>query len=225
MERYMNKPEVSIIIPCFNQARYLPEAIESALDQTVKCEVIVVNDGSIDSTYREVMKYPVISINQPNKGLSGARNTGVRMASGQRILVLDADDKIHSRLVELSLDFPNTYMIRYGMQEFGQSSRYIKPWQENTVKDFIPHNRAFCCTMFPKEAWNQVQGYDESMIHGYEDWDFWVRCLHAGYTFKNIDEALFFYRKHGYSAVSHAQSKHMEIYAYMTTKWRNLGIL
>jgi glycosyltransferase involved in cell wall biosynthesis len=88
-------PLASIVIPCYNQAHFLPEAIESALSQTHRpIEVIVVDDGSTDNTRDVVARYPHVRyVRQKNRGLGGARNTGFRVSKGEYILFLDADDR------------------------------------------------------------------------------------------------------------------------------------
>ena len=90
----------TIIVPCFNQAEFLPDTIESALGQTVKCEVIVINDGSTDNTAEIAGKYPVRLINQVNKGLASTRNTGIMNSTGDFILPLDADDLLMENCVQ-----------------------------------------------------------------------------------------------------------------------------
>jgi glycosyltransferase involved in cell wall biosynthesis len=90
------RPDVTVVIPCFNQAHFLTEAIDSALNQDgVTLEVIVVDDGSPDGTYDVAAKYPsVVYVRQSNKGLAGARNTGLALSRGQYVVFLDADDRL-----------------------------------------------------------------------------------------------------------------------------------
>ena len=86
---------VSVIIPLYNARRYVAQAIESALNQTYSnVEVIVVDDGSTDDPLEVISKYPVRVIRQDNQGVSAARNTGIREATGEFIVTLDADDAI-----------------------------------------------------------------------------------------------------------------------------------
>ncbi|MBO4300125.1 MAG: glycosyltransferase [Desulfovibrio sp.] len=90
-------PLISVIIPCYNYARYLPIAVESALSQqssALNVEVIVVDDGSTDDTPRVAQQYGhrIRYMFQENQGLSSARNTGMRAAHGDFLLFLDADD-------------------------------------------------------------------------------------------------------------------------------------
>ncbi|HOC18381.1 MAG TPA: glycosyltransferase [Vicinamibacterales bacterium] len=96
---------VSVVIPCYNQARYLPEAIESALTQTAgRPEVIVVNDGSTEPVDLVVARYPGVHlIVQPNSGVAAARNTGLCMASRPLVIFLDADDRLTPEAVATGL--------------------------------------------------------------------------------------------------------------------------
>lgn len=98
-------PLVSAIVPCYNQARFSPEAIESALSQTHgNRDVIVVDDGSPDATAEVTARYPdVRCLRQSNRGLAGARNAGFRASSGQYVLFLDADDRLTPNAVEAHL--------------------------------------------------------------------------------------------------------------------------
>ena len=78
-------PLASVVIPCYKQAHFLPQAIESALSQTHRpVEVIVVDDGSPDNTAAVVARYPQVRyLRQENRGLGGARNSGFRISNGE----------------------------------------------------------------------------------------------------------------------------------------------
>ena len=95
-ERESPAPLVSVVIPCYNHARYLGEALESTLAQTVHpIEVIVVDDGSTDDTAAVTARYPSVRyVHQANQGLSAARNTGLHLSRGAHIVFLDADDRL-----------------------------------------------------------------------------------------------------------------------------------
>ncbi len=99
-------PLVSIVIPNYNREDLVAQAIDSALAQThPRCEVIVVDDGSKDRTQDVIAKYAgkIVAIRQENMGLAGARNTGIRAASGEFVGFLDSDDLWEPRLVEEAL--------------------------------------------------------------------------------------------------------------------------
>ena len=87
---------VSVIIPCYKQADFLPGALESALAQThCETEIIVVDDGSPDNVFEVVSRYPTVKcVQQQNQGLARARNAGFRVSTGDYVLFLDADDRL-----------------------------------------------------------------------------------------------------------------------------------
>jgi hypothetical protein len=215
--------KVSIVIPCYKQAQYLPDAIESALAQTYKdIEIIVVNDGSPDNTSEVARKYKGVKlIWQPNKGLSAARNAGIKVASGGWILPLDADDKIHPRYIEKTIG--KSDIVCPEMQCFGDSDKVWKPSHPApTYNDFLKRNHIFCASLFKKDCWTLAGGYDELQsvkgkqgVNGFEDWTFWLRCTKAGFNVSVVPEVLFYYRKHGSSMLKEALDNRKKIIDYM----------
>lgn len=103
----MNKSKVSIVIPVYNVELYLREALDSVINQTLKeIEIIVVNDGSTDNSLEIIKEYEkkdnrIKIINQENQGLSGARNSGLKIAKGEYIYFMDSDDYIELDTLEL----------------------------------------------------------------------------------------------------------------------------
>ena len=216
---FFRKINVSIIIPCYNYANWLPDAIESALNQDHKnIEVIVVNDGSTDNTSEVAKRYPVTLIEKNNGGLASARNLGIRNAHGIYILPLDADDKIAIDFVSKTVGRGDIVATWY--QEFGDADRAYCPVEHMDVEGFTECNRINCSSLYKREIWEKIGGYDESEImrNGYEDWDFWLRALKAGYQITVVREKLFFYRKHGTSLVNKAESMMEELKKYITSK-------
>src|SRR5215831_9104653 len=95
-------PLVSIIIPCYNQAHFLSDAIDSARRQThSRIEILVIDDGSSDNTSEVAASYrDVYCIRQANQGLSAARNAGLRASKGSLLVFLDADDRLLPNAIE-----------------------------------------------------------------------------------------------------------------------------
>jgi glycosyltransferase involved in cell wall biosynthesis len=100
-------PLVSVVVPCFNQARYLGEAIDSALCQAYPLvEILVVDDGSTDDTGRVAAAFPgVTCLRQPNAGTAAARNHGLQASRGAIVIFLDADDRLRPGAVARGVDY------------------------------------------------------------------------------------------------------------------------
>jgi glycosyltransferase involved in cell wall biosynthesis len=217
---------VSVIIPCYNYGHWLPEAIESALSQTHKPhEVIVVNDGSTDNTGEVVRRFPDVKcIYQDNKGLPAARNTGIKAAKSEWIVPLDADDTLEPAFIECCLK-EKADIVSCSMHMFGEKIADCHlDMRHPTHHDFIKSNRCLCVALYRKKMWERIGGYDEKMVLGYEDWEFWIRATAAGYTVTVLDEMLFNYRKHGESLVNVSKRNHLDIKKYIDSKHPKGGL-
>jgi len=212
--------KISIVIPCYNQCHWLVTAIHSVVFQinSIKKEIIIVNDGSTDDFIQNsdwILKtfsnIDIKIINQENKGLSAARNAGIKAANGEFILPLDADDKIHEDFISKCL-FNNSDIIATARQEFGNSTKQWLPKEFPTHQDFLKANQMDYCALYKKNIWEELGGYDENMKDGFEDWDFWIRATAAGYKVQVIQELLFYYRKHGESLLTHALKNKKKIF-------------
>lgn len=127
-------PKFSIIIPVYNVEKYLKKCLDSVFNQTYKdYEVIVVNDGTKDNSMDIVKDYNVKVINQKNQGLSAARNTGVKKATGDYLIFLDSDDYWEKNLLkELSKSLKNNPdLVRFQINEVYEDGRII-PYQEES---------------------------------------------------------------------------------------------
>ena len=199
----MNNPLISIIVPCYNQAQYLSEALQSVLEQTYEnWECIIVNDGSPDDT-AEVADTWVekddrfIYLFKENGGLSIARNFGIEHAKGEFILPLDADDKISKAYVRDAITAfqsdASLKLVYCKAEKFGEVEGI---WQLSpfSIYDLALNNMIFCSAVFKREDWELVGGYDVNMIYGLEDWEFWIAILKHGGNVKCLNEVGFYYR-------------------------------
>lgn len=197
-------PTISVIIPCYNDGKYIQDAVDSVLNQTIEdYEVIIINDGSSDPyTNRYVQsikheKIELISLNR-NEGLSNARNIGIESAKGKYILPLDADDKIAPSYLEKAkkiLDNKKEIGIVYCNAElFGTiQGKWVLP--QYSFPEILLGNMIFATAMFRKNDWIAVNGYNKNMCYGHEDYDFWLSLIELGKEVYKIEETLFYYRK------------------------------
>jgi glycosyltransferase involved in cell wall biosynthesis len=195
-------PKVSVIIPCYNQGHFLKEAVDSVLGQSFEdYEIIIVNDGSTDeATKRLLAEYspPKTTIlTTDNQGLASARNNGIAASSGTYILPLDADDKIGSdylkEAVAILETMPEVGIVNCRAKLFGAvETEWSIP--SYTLEAMLLDNLIFCSSFFRRSDWEKVGGYDPGMIHGWEDYDFWLSLIEDGREVYRIDNTHFHYR-------------------------------
>jgi glycosyltransferase involved in cell wall biosynthesis len=193
---------VSVVIPCYNQGAFLDEAVDSVLGQTFEdFEIIIVNDGSTDeATVRLLSGYGrprTRVIHSENRGLASARNLGIKVASGEYILPLDADDRIGPRYLEQGVAVldrePGIGIVYCWGELFGDRTGVIKS-PSFSRWGMLVSNLIFCSAMFRRSGWERSGGYNPAMIHGCEDWDFWLSLLELGFAAVRLPEVSFFYR-------------------------------
>ena len=212
------QPLVSIIIPCYNQAEYLSETLDSVLAQSYpNWEGVIVNDGSTDKTDEVAGCYckkdPRFKyVKQENKGLSSARNTGIARSSGEYILPLDSDDIIAptylEKIVSYFLSSPEAKLVYCKAKKFGKVNCYWNLPQYD-YNSFIWNNCIFCTAMFRRVDYDMTKGYNENMKNGYEDWDFWLTLLKKEDIVYRVDEVLFYYRVKEKSMVTESSSRYL----------------
>ena len=217
-------PKVTIIVPCFNQGKYLAEALQSVFEQSFRnWECIVVNDGSNDNTEKVTQDFCAIDrrfilISKINGGLASARNAGLMHATGDYVQFLDADDVIHSnklkiqveQLVALSAELSIcNYTIKTivedkvteqpGLIQFENLNNpiieVINKWENGLT---IPcHSVLISRDILIREK----ICFDEELIN-HEDWAFWVEVFMNKPKCVKVDEALCVYMRRGYSMSS-----------------------
>jgi glycosyltransferase involved in cell wall biosynthesis len=206
-------PTISIIVPCYNQAIYLDECLQSVLDQSYSnWECIIVDDGSPDNTKEVTEKWierdnRFIYLYKENGGLSSARNAGIGIAKGEWILPLDSDDKIGSQYLELAeKEFNKEYTIIYcEAEKFGtEQGKWLL--EDYSRKALAVENIIFCTAFFKRENWVKVHGYDANLIYGWEDWEFWISILKHGGSVYKIPQICFYYRIKEVSMITEMKS-------------------
>lgn len=219
-------PTISIIIPAFQQAEYLESAIESAYNQTMSpLEIIVINDGSTDATQEIAERYmfkqfpaiesPVRVINQVNKGLPSARNTGIMAATGDYVLPLDADDILKENAIEkitAAILQTDADIIAPSFETFGKSNETVI-LQAPTIEDFKTANRIGYFSAVRRAALIEVGGYSPRMRFGFEDYHLWVNLLTRGKSLCIIQDPLVMYRVKDKSMITDANAHSDELMA------------
>ena len=192
-------PTVSVILPCFNAHRHLPRTLASLAAQTFRdFDITVVDDGSDDPatlSYLGSLPDNIGIVRQPNQGLPAARNTGFRKATGRFVLPLDCDDQLAPDFLQRTIAALNGHgdnafaftHVRMTGEQTGDLVKHFNPFEQ------LYFNQLPYCMVIPRELWRRVGGYDDSMQHGYEDWDFNIRLAAAGAIGCEIPAPLFMY--------------------------------
>lgn len=210
---------VTVVIPAYNYARFLPDALASALAQNYSpLEIIVVDDGSTDETPSLLASYTdprLRVIRKVNEGLSAARNTGIREAIHPFIAFLDADDRwadgflctVMERFRELPEEFAIVATGSQRMTGNGQlvekPRSIISPPTVLTARHLILLNRMFpSAVVVRKSAFTQC-GYFDQTLRSSEDRDMWIRIT-TQFRATHIDETLVHIRRHGENMSRHS---------------------
>ncbi len=201
MPKNINTPLVSVIIPTYNRAWTLNKAIDSVLEQDYKnFELIVIDDGSTDDTEALVKTYdkPIKYIQQPNLGVSAARNKGISASSGSLIAFLDSDDYWYPEKLSAQVEFFNANpdaLICQTEEIWIRNEKRVNPKQKHRKLSgmiFIP-SLALClispsAVMMRKNLFIKVDAFDES-LPACEDYDLWLRVT-CRYPVHLIDKPL-----------------------------------
>jgi len=225
----INEQLVSVIIPCFNYARYLPAAIDSLLNQTyVNWEAIIINDGSTDETEKIASKFSetdsrIKYIHLEHRGPSSARNAGLKTAQGEFIQFLDADDLLEARKLEAQIKFFNEHPgadIVYGNVRYFSDRKpnehllsmdgYNREWMpkvsgkgDEILKFLIQSNIMVISSPLLRRRVIEITGVFDDNLRASEDWDIWIRCALNEFSFNYLDlpetKALIRYHQTSYS--------------------------
>jgi glycosyltransferase involved in cell wall biosynthesis len=194
---------ISVLIPCFNHGQFVADAIASVRAQTfTDSEIIIVDDGSTDPKTVDVLsnlREPGVTVlRTPNRGLPAARNHAARHASGSIFCSLDADDRLHPSWFEKALAVldaqPDVAFVSHWLETFGDE-RWTWTPQSCDLPALLARNTVNGAALVRRDAFEAVNGYEESMRSGCEDWDFWLRLVERGYRGHIIPEVLFHYRR------------------------------
>lgn len=225
---------VSVVIPCYNQAHYLGEAIESVLSQSYRhFEVVVVDDGSPDNTSEVAARYPEVHcVRQENRGLSGARNSGLHHSRGEYLVFLDADDRLLPEALEIGIreleaDPDRAFVSGHCRLISSDGSYHSTPSgsriEGDCYRELLLRNYVWTpgLAMFRRTIVESVGHFDTS-INPVADWDLYFRIARE-FPVHHHGEVVAEYRQHGTNmtrdpalmlrttvALLRAQRKHIE---------------
>ncbi|MDJ0570887.1 MAG: glycosyltransferase [Pleurocapsa sp. MO_192.B19] len=203
-------PLISIVVPVYNGSKYIEAAIKSILNQTYSnYEIIVVDDGSTDDTRDKLKPYEdeICYLYQTNKGSASARNLGIKVAKGELIAFLDADDywsmpeKLEKQVACFS-ENPNLGCVNTGWRIVNENNKHIKtvqPWHKAPELNLETWLRRKCvrtsAMIFRREWLEKVGGFDEELRQSH-DVDLILRLSLAGCQTMWLKEGTVCYRQH-----------------------------
>jgi glycosyltransferase involved in cell wall biosynthesis len=221
--RVLVDPLVSVIIPCYNGEAYLAEAIESALAQSYQpVEIIVVDDGSTDSSPVIAQQFPVRYVRHQNRGLTETRNRGIRESRGDYLVFLDADDRLRPEAIEsgacLMAEHPECAMVVGDHVFVAENGRYLRNSRKrcltaNHYEALLKSNfiEMISSVLFRRIVVDEVGGFDTGLRVA-EDYDLYLRIArnHPVRCHRSVAAE---YRLHGTNA-----SRNSELMLTMTLK-------
>jgi glycosyltransferase involved in cell wall biosynthesis len=210
----MSEPLISVVTPCYNQARFLPEAVASLQAQLYPYwECIIVDDGSSDRTAQvgatlAANDSRVRLISQKNHGLAAARNRGLCELRGQLVHFLDADDYIHpemyQKMVEVFQTASDLSVVYSGYQFVNADRTLLKscpalPEPADVFHELLERNPWPCHAIMVRKAAIDSVGPFDGVFYGCEDWDLWLRVASSGGRFAPVNGEFACYRQYSNS--------------------------
>jgi peptidoglycan/xylan/chitin deacetylase (PgdA/CDA1 family)/glycosyltransferase involved in cell wall biosynthesis len=192
--------EIAVVVTCFNLGRTLEESLASVARQTrAPTEIVIVDDGSDDVFTRQILASVSRThdvVRTENRGVSAARNLGIRRTHAQYIVLLDADDLLEPTYLEKAaavLDSrPELSFVSCGMKSFGLMEEVWFPPSPNLTES-LAHGVVHISSMFRRVLWETVGGFDEH-LRAHEEVDFWTGALAQGFNGEVLNEPLVRYR-------------------------------
>ncbi len=190
-------PKVSIIIPYYKGEQFISETLQSLFNQDyTNIEIILVNDGSPIETLTIFEPYHnrIKIIHQENQGVAAARNTGLRVATGSIIGLIDQDDLWPNNHISLLL--PYLISQGYGFVRGHTEAFELLPNRTRSSSDSVFLPVLVGSALYRRETIDTVGYFDETMHEG-DDFDWNIRLDETGIPWKEIPQTMLYYRKHG----------------------------
>lgn len=236
-KKYNNKShianDVEAVVTSFNQGSMILEAVHSLCCQTtLPARIIIVDDGSTDADSISILNQiksdatlsvPVTILQQPNSGVSAARNAGIHKAQAPMVLVLDGDDTLEPLYIEqvshLLRNHTSMVATSSWMHTFGVLDATVCPCGGNIIP-FLARNCCPATHILRRKAWEQCGGYDESMRSGFEDWDFFLSMLETvpDANIGIVEKPLINYRTAPASSNVKSMAKRLELMRFIIEK-------
>ena len=224
---------IEAVITSFNQGSMILEAVESICAQTLLPQkIIIVDDGSTDESSLKILNsiernsdlpVPVSIHYQKNKGVSSARNAGIKKTGAPLVLVLDGDDKLKPEYVEyvsrLLRENPSMAAASSWMHTFGVLDSIVCP-AGGRINSFLSRNCCPATHILRRDIFEQCGGYDESMRSGFEDWDFFLSMLETSpeSSIGIVDKPLIQYRTAPASFNVRSMNKRLDLMRFIIEK-------
>ncbi len=224
---------IEAVITSFNQGSMILEAVESICAQTLLPQkIIIVDDGSTDESSLKILNsiernsdlpVPVSIHYQKNKGVSSARNAGIKKTGALLVLVLDGDDKLKPEYVEyvsrLLRENPSMAAASSWMHTFGVLDSIVCP-AGGRINSFLSRNCCPATHILRRDIFEQCGGYDESMRSGFEDWDFFLSMLETSpeSSIGIVDKPLIQYRTAPASFNVRSMNKRLDLMRFIIEK-------
>ncbi len=220
--------KVTIAIPCYNHGEFLLETLDSVHAQSFDdYEVVIVDDGSTDQATCDLLsslcRPKVKVVHTKNNGVSAARNRAIAEATGEYILPLDADDMIAPTYLEKAVAVleaqPDVAVVFGERLMFGEQEGVLS-LPDYDPRRLLVENLIYPAAMFRKTDWQKVGGYCDAMVHGWEDWEFWISMSRLNKRVVKLPVTLFLYRVRG-SSRDHSLGFIRKLAMFSLMVWRH----
>jgi glycosyltransferase involved in cell wall biosynthesis len=192
------RPDVTIVISCFNQAAFIGEAARSALGQTAPCEVVVVDDGSSDGSADVAEELGARVVRFPHRGALETFRAGIALVDTPFYCLLNADDALDRTFVESTrppLDDPRVGFVYTGVAHTGAETGTFgaRPFDAKALRW---GNYVHGASLTRTAAYRAVGGFDPAFRDHLEDWALWVAIVCQGWIGVPVDRPLLRYHQH-----------------------------
>lgn len=220
--------EICVVIPCYNQGKYIKETIDSLKKQIYEdFHCIIVNDGSTDNSEKVILENIKDDkrfeyYKNENHGQSYTRNFAIGKTNSKYILCLDSDDKISTAYIECAVRYLNKHpeaSLFYGNALMFYDDGRMSFWKlpKFSYSSIFKMNTIYCSSVYRRKDYIKIGGYDETM-KAYEDWEFLIRLLHNNDNVYRTDDIVFYYRRHDDSTDANAKKDVVKYKEYIIRK-------